>query len=237
MTALQTILPPPLGVRGVNGLVPDLATVVRDAWEAGKAIDLGGAVYGRAVRDGKDVVLNRPSTYYRFLAGLVNTTGAHLVVEIGTNCGGSALAMCSGFDAPGEVITIDLTDDSDAYLAKHHRIAKIRGDANAIEVIEQVVRKVDRREVGILYIDAAHSCLPTLLNYSIYGALLNPRFIVIDDIMLYPTMQRMWRLITQTVGAGRALDAAEIVPAIRPQTPAPGFGLVAWRAATTSTGS
>ena len=211
-----------------SGPGTDLPTLVREAWEVGKSIDLGKAVYGRAIRRGVEVVLDKPSTYYPFLAGFVRVTRSRFVVELGTNCGGSALAMRSGFAGPGEIVTVDLTDHSDAYLRDDPAIRKIRGDANSIEVIEAVVEIAGGRAVDMIYIDAAHSCMPTLLNYCLYGALLAPRFILIDDITLYPSMERMWRLVLRTRGSDCAVNAAEIVPEIRPQKPAPGFGVVAF---------
>jgi predicted O-methyltransferase YrrM len=211
-----------------HGAQTELRALVRDAWQVGNTLDLGDAVYGHATRQGIEVVVNRPSTYYPFLAGLVRVTQTRLVIELGTNCGGSALAMRSGLKGAGEIITVDLSDRSDRYLRDATNVRKVMGDANSIEVIEAVVDMTGGRDVDIVFIDAAHSCMPTLMNYGLYGVLLNPRFIVIDDITLYPTMERMWRLVLKT-RADQAINAAEVIPEIRPQKPSPGFGLVSFR--------
>ncbi|MEX2375325.1 MAG: class I SAM-dependent methyltransferase [Dehalococcoidia bacterium] len=205
-----------------------LRDLIGRAWEAGKSIDIGPAVYGRAIRGGEEVVIESPSTYYPFLAGLAQVTGARSVIEIGTNCGGSALAMSAGMSGAGRIVTLDISDFSDPYLLGKASITKIQGDANSLEVIERVVETLGGVPVDLLYIDAAHSCLPTLLNYCIYGSLFRPRYVILDDITLYETMARMWRLVTLTQGEHRAINAAEVVPAIRPQIPAPGFGVVAF---------
>ncbi|MGH6923308.1 MAG: O-methyltransferase [Propylenella sp.] len=214
-------------VRSEAGVGP-LEDLIRRAWQTGKGIDLSGIQYGKAIRDGKDVYVQSPSTYYPFLAGLVRETGATRIVEIGTNCAGSTRAMARGFVGGGHIVTVDISDDSDPFLAGYDNITKMRGDANSIEVIEQVVAHCGSPEIDIVYIDAAHSCMPTLLNYCIYSTLLRPRFAVLDDITLYETMLRMWRLVEFASGPD-AIDAATVVPDIRPQKPSPGFGIVRLR--------
>lgn len=204
-----------------------LEELVRQAWETGQQIDLGRAAYGRAMRDNQEIWIKSPSTYYPFLAGLVRAIGARTVIEIGTNCGGSALAMAAGMSSAGRIVTIDISDFSDPYLREHPSIRKIEGDANSIEVIEATLAAVGTDTVDLVYIDAAHSCLPTLLNYCIYGALFRPRLVAIDDITLYQTMTRMWDIVLGRRNVA-AVNAAEIIPAIRPQQPAPGFGVVAF---------
>ena len=78
----------------------------------------------------------------------------------------------------GKVVTIDISTESDAVLPscpESSRIQKIVGDANSLEVIEQVGMVLNR--TGILYVDADHRALPTLLNFSIYSTLLRPKVV------------------------------------------------------------
>lgn len=205
-----------------------LEDLVVRAWEVGRKIDLSGIQYGRAIREGKEVLIQSASTYYPFLAGLVRETSAARILEIGTNCAGSTRAMARGFAGEGHVVTIDVSDYSDEFLIGWDNITKIQGDANSIEVIERVIDQHGARKIDILYIDAAHSCMPTLLSYCIYSTLLRPCFAVLDDITLYESMTRMWRLVESTSGC-EAINAVTIVPEIRPQKPSPGFGIVRLR--------
>lgn len=206
----------------------DLRKVVRDSWEAGKSINLrnAGAVYGPAHWAHGKQFWDEPLPYYHFLAGLARSQGCRRVLEIGTHFGGSAVAMAMGVSA-GELVTIDITDKSEA-IRGVPGVRKLVGDANSESIIRDVIMHFGGKPIDLLYIDAAHTCHPTLLNFGIYTALLNPRYVVIDDVSLSPDMADMWRIIASGY-PGRAVNAALVVPEIRPE--GAGFGLIAHRSA------
>jgi hypothetical protein len=198
---------------------------VRDAWNAGASVSLDGIGYGRIHWDNEQDVVTDASDwpYYQFLAGVAVLLGASSALEIGTHWGGSARALARGMK-DGKVVTIDITTESDAVLPgcpESGQIHKIVGDANSLEVVEQVQKALDRAD--ILYIDAAHLGLPTLLNFSIYSTLLRPKVVVFDDIRLNEDMARFWSLIRKAYPK-QSIDCLEVEPQIR--QPYVGFGVV-----------
>jgi predicted O-methyltransferase YrrM len=210
----------------------NLSELVKQAYICGKEIDLSNVGYGRISwvdADGNmHDTYDQPPNYYYFLAGLVHTVDAHKILEIGTHCAGSIRAIYKGLYSTEniEIVTVDIADESAPYLKDYPTIKKIIGDANSMETIEQVLGAFDSKTIDLLYIDADHECLPTLLNYSIYVSLLRPKLVIFDDITLNDSMYRMWKCISQQVEPERAMNAAEVVPEIRPEVTHPGFGVV-----------
>jgi predicted O-methyltransferase YrrM len=209
-----------------------LSLIVTDAWETGRAINLDGIGYGPPFLGNQSISIDYPWEYYYFLAGLVRTQQLSRILEIGTYCGGSAKALLRGTGSANGalVVTVDVTDESDKYLAAYPKIQKINGDANDTSTIHAVLSAFNFEPIDLLFIDASHTCLPTLLNFCIYTSLLRPRFVALDDITLNDSMSEMWSCITRTLTNDQAIDATTIVPKIRPSwIAAPGFGLVRYR--------
>lgn len=212
----------------VDTRLPDL---VRAAWDAGQEIDLAGVGYGRIHWGDRQQIRTQPDAYYYFLAGLARILRAKRAIEIGTHCGGSARALWSGIadEEKGLIVTVDITRESDEHLAAYSRIKKVVGDANREEVLRNVVAQAGDAPVDILFVDADHTFMPTYLNYCIYSAAFRPKIAVFDDAVRSESMREAWSLISRSVPAGDAVNAADIVPAIRPQAANPGFGVVLLR--------
>jgi len=199
--------------------------LVARAWKSGQAMDLEGIGYGRIHWGNFKDIRSTPSPYYYFLAGLVKELGIRRVLEIGTHSGGSALAMQKGFEGEsGMIVTIDITRASDRILREQKNIVKVRGDANKPKVIDKVLTALDGQPVDLMFIDGDHKFHPALVNYSVYSTLLRPKVICLDDITLNAEMLRLWRFLSQDSADQRAVNAAEIIPDIRPGRP--GFGLI-----------
>jgi hypothetical protein len=207
------------------GRKSDPKNFVRNAWDAGASVPLGGIGYGRKHWDDEKEIVTDASDwpYYRLLAGTAVLLGATSALEIGTHWGGSARSIARGM-RDGKVITIDITTESDAVLPacpESNRIHKIVGDANSLEVVEQVQKSL--RRADMLFIDAAHLGLPTLLNFSLYSGLLHPRAVLFDDIRLNNEMRRFWSVIRKAY-PDRSIDCLDVLPGIRQENV--GFGLV-----------
>jgi hypothetical protein len=203
----------------------EISALVRESWEVGQAIDLEGVGYGRVHWGNFKDIKKTASPYYHFLAGLVKHLGIRRVLEIGTHSGGSAVAMEKGFvDGDGLIVTVDITKESDRYLSSHPSIIKVRGDANKEKVVYNVLDALDWQPVDLLFIDGDHKFFPALLNYSMFATLVSPCIVCLDDILLNAQMTRLWELLSRSVPSGCAVNAAEIVSAIRPGTP--GFGCI-----------
>jgi len=190
----------------------------------GAAVQLEGIGYGRIHWGNEEDILTDNNSYYRFLAGAAALTGARSALEIGTHWGGSARAIARGMKDGGKIVTIDVSSESDAVLPscpERKMIQKIVGDANSLEVIEQVQSAISN--VDMLYIDAEHSAMPSLVNLSVYLTLLHPKMVLLDDIALNESMARFWQIVRRAY-PDRSINCAQVEPDIRPDGAA--FGLI-----------
>jgi cephalosporin hydroxylase len=160
------------------------------------------------------------------LDGLISTLDIHTVLEIGTNHGGAALTMRRAIHhADAKVMTVDIQDLACSQVKDGSDIVYFVGDANARDAIEAVAAEFQGRRLDLLFVDTKHDFTTTMASYAIYVTLLNPKYVVLDDITLNDEMRSAWSLI-----AGRpnvsAINAAELIPAIRNHPRDPGFGLI-----------
>jgi len=204
-----------------------LASLVEQAWAAGQGIDLKEVQFGPSLPGWKDDrFFAQTFPYYFFLAGLVRSQQCSRILEIGTHYGGSGLAMLRGVAEPDQakLLTIDITDLNPA-LHSVTGLKKITGDANSEAVISQIFDYFAGETVDLIYIDTNHSFMPTLLSLGIYGFLLRPRFIVMDDIHLAEGMRKIWARVCGSYS--EAINCIDVVPAIRREQC--GFGLLRLR--------
>ena len=195
-----------------------LCDLIIRSWEAGLKADLGD-------------IRRRPGAttfpgYYRFLYGLCRVTAARKILEVGTDYGGSIIAMRQALprDATATLITVDISNASDEQLASYPDVFKIQGDACAQGTVERVMSSISA-PIDLLYIDTEHDFRTTIATFGIYSSLLTPRYIVFDDVTLNDEMAQVWTAVRTRYGAN-AVNAAEIVPAIREHPANPGFGVV-----------
>lgn len=206
----------------------DMPTIVRNGWETGQAIDLKNIGYGRLHWGNKADVLDNPSPYYYFLAGIVRRHNFSRVLEIGTHWAGATRSMYHGMSDPknGKVVTIDITTESDNRLHDYPDITKLVGDGNSGEIFEKVVNEFAQVPVDLVYIDAAHQTMSVFTSFALYAMALKPKLIIFDDVTLNEGMRKAWDLIKAAVPERDSVNAADIVRAIRPSADNPGFGVV-----------
>jgi cephalosporin hydroxylase len=156
----------------------------------------------------------------------VRLHGATKIVELGTHFGGSATAMCRGMPegSGGHLLTIDLEHENIEALMPERRMQRFQGDALDPRVIEAIAKAFHHLPIDILYVDADHLFVPTLSMASIYALLLQPQYILMDDIGLNDSMKDMWRVLS-ACHPDEALDAAMVEPAIGAHVPTPGQGM------------
>jgi len=171
----------------------DLKLICELAMQEGQKIDLTGCNYGKTT--GPSQFINRPTKYYYFLAGLVKTQNLTKILEIGTNSGGSIMSMDRGINKENpeisKLVTVDIEYQNHDGLKDYTNIERITGDA----LDQQVVNKVKdsfTNEIDLLYIDSLHEYDHTKKNIEIYGQLLNPKLIVLDDIRQCEDMVKLW---------------------------------------------
>jgi hypothetical protein len=208
-------------------MLAPLESVVQEAWLAGKAIDLKGVQFGPSLRSwSEERFHDKAYPYYFFLAGLVRSQACNRILEIGTHFGGSGLSMRRGIGDPNQanLVTIDITDLNPA-LHNAPGLTKLTGDANSEAMIQKVLEQFSGQMIDLMYIDTRHSFMPTALALGVYGMLLRPRFVVLDDISLTDGMRQLWsRLRTSYEDAVNCIDVA---PQVRVEKC--GFGLLRLR--------
>ena len=176
------------------------------AHEAGQQIDLSACRYR------SDVAAPTPPRY-RFMAGLVRTTGATRVLEIGTFHGGATMAMASGVDPAVDpqavqIVTVDVVRHNDAGFADFPTIHRVIADSLARSTVDRVVDLFDDH-IDLLFVDSGHDYRQAFENVAVYGNRLKPRFVLLDDIRLNRSMARMWSDLADLV-RGDAHDVSAI---------------------------
>ena len=191
-----------------------LESIVKEAWLAGRTIDLAGIQFGPGFPGSQNKSLAPgPYPYYYFLAGLVRSQVCSRILEIGTHFGGSALSMLRGIGDPAKakLVTVDITDRNPA-LHGMAGVIKLTGDANGETIIREVVDRFDGSAIDLLFVDADHSFVATALSLGAYGLLLRPRLVVLDDIAFNDGMRALW---SQLQASYEAVNCSDIVPEIR----------------------
>ena len=207
--------------------VDDMPTIVKKAWETGQAIDLNGIGYGRLHWGNQKDIIDSPSPYYYFLAGVVRRHNMTRILEIGTHWAGATRSMYQGVSdlRKSKIVTVDITTESDSRLAAYPDIKKFVGDGNSEEVFSKVVNEFGFEPVDLIYIDAAHQTMPVFTSFALYTMALKPKLVIFDDVTLNEGMRKAWDLITAAVSEKNAINAADLVRAIRPSPDNPGFGV------------
>ena len=202
----------------------DLKAICEHAMNVGTGIDLSDCYYGETT--GPCAFLKRPASYYFFLAGLVRLEELTQILEIGTNCGGSIMAISKGLYegdiTKSRIVTVDITRKNENGFSKYPHIKRIQGDSLSNEVVEKAVKSFDG-EVDLIYVDSLHEYEHTKDNIDIYAGKLNPRYLVLDDIRQCDDMRRSWSELKEKF-EDNAFDASEV--SIRKGA---GLGVIGWR--------
>lgn len=144
-----------------------------------------------------------PGEHYRLLAGLVETLGPELVIEIGTGDGLSALAMKSALPPTGRIVTFDVADWRlsprtclrDADFADR-RLSHVVGDLADAGVFSRAAALLARAD--LIFFDGPKDghFEPALLRRFDTLAFTGEPLLVFDDIRLW-NMLGVWRAIAR----------------------------------------
>lgn len=203
-----------------------IANDIDEAIKCGRSIKLDGIHYGAKVA---------APAYYEFLAGFCHAHKIARVLEIGTFRGGSASAMHAGILSHGAeplIVTVDMEKRDTSQIDSKPHIHKFIGDPLALPNSTQIFELFGHKPVDLIFLDTTKQGRVVMNHFAMFSVLLQPRFIIMDDITLNPTMQRMWSLIEQRFGEN-AVNLGMTHPDIRKQGELnpevkrhPGFGLV-----------
>jgi len=201
-----------------------LKDICVQAMEKGEGFDLSDCVYGET--NGCCPFIGRPTSYYYFLAGFVNSQRLSSVLEIGTHYGGSIMSMSRGMPPEtareNKLVTIDITYKNEDGFRRFPHIKRVCGDALDSRVIAEAKNSF-KGPIDLLYIDSEHEYEHTKRCIAIYAGALDPRYLIIDDIQLFEPMRRLWDELTERFQS-RAFNAAEIC-----RRRNAGFGVIRWR--------
>jgi len=202
----------------------DLRLICERAASEGRKIDLTGCNYGETT--GPLPFIKRPTNYYYFLAGFVNSMRMKSILEIGTHFGGAIMSMKRGLrpeDTPGgKLVTVDIVCKNSDGFREYPDIKRITGDSLNADVTERVCEYLNG-SVDLIYIDSLHEYRHTQKNIDIYAGRLNPRYIALDDIRQCDSMARLWKDLLAEFKEN-AFDASSI--SVRKGA---GFGIIKWR--------
>jgi predicted O-methyltransferase YrrM len=142
--------------------------------------------------------------------------GFSRVLEIGTEYGRSAMAMADGMGTRIDTLTtVDIADHAEARLLDGRKgVHRVIGDAMLPPVMQRVLQLFDYKPIDVLFVDSGHDYPTTMAHMGTYGALLQPKIIVIDDIVLNEDMARFWADVRKLYGA-RAVNACDVDPRVR----------------------
>jgi cephalosporin hydroxylase len=166
-------------------------------------IDLSGCYYGAPHWQGPFV--DKPLEYYFFLAGLVAQLCCSRILELGTHFGGSIFSMVRGLEAVGlresaEIVTVDLADSNSEGFRANQTVRRILGDCLSADIVRRVARSFTG-PVDLLFIDAAHDYEHTHRCLDTYVPVVSPGLVILDDIHLNASMNRLWTDLSTKYGA------------------------------------
>jgi predicted O-methyltransferase YrrM len=213
----------------------DLSVLVKEAYEIGTTIDLSECRFG--------LRHSQPTGYYYFLAGLCKVHKLSRILEIGTFMGGSSLAMYLGIqnidDNPEhiepKIITLDLEKRQTECIDRIESITKIIGDPLHPETFEEILNLFENQSIDVLFIDASKLGRIVLSQLASFCLFLNPKYIILDDITVNKSMEKMWLKLSKKFDT-YSINAPLVLPSIRvtgevnvnAKRP-PGFGVIAYR--------
>jgi len=197
---------------------PTHAVDIDAAVEVGRDIDLSGC------RFRSDVDAPTPPRYH-FMAGLVRTMGASRILEVGTFHGGATMALARGVDPlclSPQVATIDVVRLNDEGFQAFPDVHRVIADSLDPTTVHEIGEYFDDH-IDLLFVDSGHDYRQAFENVAIYGNLLKPRVILLDDIYLNRSMRRMWERIVE-LAPDSTVDVSE--PAQRTNV---GYGMIECR--------
>lgn len=109
-----------------------------------------------------------------------------VIVETGTNWGGSALFLASVCEliGHGKVVTIDLADMAPSRTTRpqHERITYLSGSSTSPEVVAEVRGIVDGAETVMVILDSNHTRDHVVTELKIYGELVTTgSYLIVED--------------------------------------------------------
>jgi cephalosporin hydroxylase len=184
---------------------------IETAYEYAKEnINLSGCYYGKSHVGGP--FIECPIPYYFFLAGLVAKLRCSRILEVGAHFGGSIFSMARGVEHAGlvpcaEIVTIDIEENNSEAFRANQLVKRVLGDCLNDDVTQKV-SSLFTGHVDLMFIDAVHYFEHTHRCLEQYLPLVSPWLVILDDIRLNPSMEKLWAHLSATYG-DRAIDITD----------------------------
>jgi cephalosporin hydroxylase len=177
---------------------------------AKRKINLSGCYYGKPHWKGPFV--DKPYSYYFFLAGLVAQLRCSRILELGTHFGGSIFSMARGVEYSGlaksaEIVTVDIKDSNSEAFRANEMVTRFLGDCLDEDIAASIAQSFSG-PVDLMYLDAEHNCEHTNRCLQEYSLLVSPRLVILDDIHLNASMERLCKHLQNAYG-DRAIDVTD----------------------------
>lgn len=107
-----------------------------------------------------------------------------VIVECGTNIGGSALFLAHMCDllGAGKVITIDIVEIE---RPQHERITYLLGDTISPEIVNQVKQQISPEDVVLVILDSDHTEEHVFQELSLYNQLVTKgSYVIVEDTLV-----------------------------------------------------
>lgn len=134
------------------------------------------------------------------LLDLMKLAKVETVVEIGAGPCGTAVMFAETVGPGGRVVSVDLPpeiggtpmDYEKMTRAKAENWQMVRGDSGANETKYAVVRALEGKEIGLLFIDGEHTKAAMLRDLEVYRPLLRKDGIIAFHDILLPELWPVW---------------------------------------------
>jgi len=124
--------------------------------------------------------------------------------------------------ASSRVATIDKEYKNKKGFSGFEHIKRFKGDSLSPKMVEKTADFFSR-PIDLIFIDTIHDYKNTKKNIIFYGRKLNPRYIILDDTHLNPSMEKLWTELKEKF-KGRIFDVTKIG-----ERGKAGMGIIKWR--------
>ena len=143
--------------------------------------------------------LQHPEELGQLLA-LMKMAKVKTVVEIGAGPCGTAVMFSETVGPEGRVVSVDLPPEvggtpkqyEDMARAKAENWQMVRGDSGADETKYAVVRALDGKEIGLLFIDGEHTRAAALRDLEVYRPMVAEKGLIAFHDITLPELWTMW---------------------------------------------
>jgi cephalosporin hydroxylase len=159
--------------------------------------------------------------YYRFLHKVVDLYKPEAVLECGVYLGVASVHMAvANLDTKVIGIDISLRQEPQKYAELYGNLTYIEGDTTSRLTCDRVEKILNRKKLGILFLDSEHNGTVPTLEYLIYKKFFAHECLIACDDILDKRMEEFWVKLP-----GEKAILNYLHPSPYTGVPEPGFGI------------